>query len=78
MKKLLRFTVNSTIAVLKIRLERNIHLDLSLWKLLYSYHSSSVTHGCGGSPGGGVLPFISLIARGTCRRKGYGFGAVLV
>ena len=73
MKKLLRFTVNSTIAVLKIKLERNIHLDLPLWELLYSYHSSSVTHSCGGSPGGGLLPFISHIARGTCRPKGVWF-----
>ena len=53
MKKLLCFTVNSTIAVLKMKLERNIHLGLSLWKLLYSYHLSSVTHGFGGARGGG-------------------------
>ena len=53
MKKLLRFTVNCTIAVLKIKLKRNIHLGLSLWKLLYSHHLS-VTHSYGGSPGGGT------------------------
>ena len=75
MKKLLRFTVNGTIAVLKIKLERNIHLGLSLWKILYSYHLSSVTHSFGGTRG--VLPYISHIA-GMCRPKGYGFGAVLV
>ena len=55
MKKLLRFTVNSTIAVLKIKLERIIHLGLSLWKILYSYHLSSVTHSFGGTRGGAPL-----------------------
>ena len=55
MKKLLRFTVNSTIAVLKIKLERNIHFRLSLWKLLYSYHLSSVTHSFGGTRRGASL-----------------------
>ena len=44
MKKLLRFTVNSTIAVLKIKLERNIHLGLCLYLNFYTPITYLVFH----------------------------------